>query len=74
MAAVPAVAPITWAASLKGWPIYAELDPATGLQERLQENIAGEIVDAAGTVYRTNAQGIPLDGAGVAIPQASQAI
>ena len=74
MAAVPPVAPITWAASNEGWPIYAACDPATGLQERLQENAAQEVVEAAGNVYAINAQGIPQDAAGVDIPQASQAI
>jgi hypothetical protein len=74
MAAVPAVAPVVWAASNDGWPIYAERDAATGLQERLQENAAGEVVDAAGNVYATNADGYPEDAAGAPIPQASQAI
>ena len=74
MAAVPAVAPITWAASNEGWPIYAARNPATGLQERLQENAAAEVVDAAGVVYAVNADGYPQDAAGVLIPQASQAI
>ena len=74
MAAAPAVAVNTWAATVDGWPVYAARDTTTGLQERLQENIAGEVVDAAGVVYATNAQGIPLDAAGVAIPQATQAI
>ena len=74
MAAAPAVAVSTWAASVNGWPIYSKRDVSTGLQECFQENVAGEIVDAAGTVYRTNARGIPLDGAGVEIPQASQVI
>ena len=74
MAAVPAVAPITWAASNEGWPIYAARDPATGLQERLQENAAAEVVDTAGVVYAVDADGYPQDAAGVLIPQASQAI
>jgi hypothetical protein len=74
MAAVPAVAPIVWAASNDGWPIYAARDAATGLQERLQENAAGQVVDAAGVVYALNADGYPEDAAGADIPQASQAI
>ena len=74
MAAVPPVAPVVWAASNDGWPIYAARDAATGLQERLQENAAGEVVDSAGNVYATNADGYPEDAAGADIPQASQAI
>ena len=74
MAAAPAVAIITWAASVNGWPIYSARDVTTGLQERLQENAAAEVVDAAGVVYAVNAHGYPQDAAGVLIPQASQAI
>jgi hypothetical protein len=65
---------ITWAVSVDGRPVYSEHDATTGLQERPQDNTAGDVVDAAGTVFRTTADGIPLDGAGNPIPQASQAI
>ena len=76
MAAIPPVvpaapvvaAPVVWATNRIGWPIYAEAD-AAGHAERLQLNVAGETVDAAGNVIPTDAHGEPIDGAGDPIAQ-----
>jgi hypothetical protein len=76
MAAVPPVvpaapvvaAPVVWATNRIGWPIYAEPD-AAGHAERLQLNLAGETVNAAGIVIPTDARGEPIDAAGDPIAQ-----
>jgi hypothetical protein len=68
-----AAAPVVWATDRLGWPIYAEADVA-GHSERLQLNVAGETVNAAGAVIPTDARGEPIDAVGDPIAQPNMGI
>jgi hypothetical protein len=68
-----AAVPVVWATNRLGWPIYAEAN-AAGFLERLQLNVAGKTVNAAGNVIPTDARGELVDVAGDPIAQPNMGI
>jgi hypothetical protein len=56
-----------------GWPIYAEAN-AAGFSERLQLNVAGKTVNAAGNIIPTDACREPIDATGDPIAQPTMGV